>query len=65
MVVLRLIAVLNTITFFSFGKLTITAKIDGENTAGGVLAYRCTENRHIFFVRVADAETIAGRPLNL
>jgi hypothetical protein len=48
-------------------RVTITAKIDRENTAGGILAYRCTENGHIFFVRVADVETplMPGLALNL
>ena len=34
----------------------IAAKIDGkgENVSHGVIAYRCTQNGHIFFLRHSD-----------
>ncbi len=38
---------------------TISAKMDGHsNPVGGVLAYRCTEYEHPFFVRIADIEVL-------
>ena len=34
--------------------VTILARVNGESTIGGVLAYRCLEHGHIFFLREAD-----------
>jgi hypothetical protein len=34
--------------------VTILARVNGEGTVGGVLAYRCLEHGHIFFLREAD-----------
>jgi len=34
--------------------VTILARVNGESTIGGALAYRCLEHGHIFFLREAD-----------
>jgi hypothetical protein len=37
--------------------------MDGHsNPVGGVLAYRCTEYDHTFFVRIADIEALQTTP---
>jgi len=38
--------------------ITLTARIDGDSVVSGVMAYRCTENGHIFFVRKLDVDTL-------
>lgn len=38
----------------------ISARIDGERVVGGVAAYRCLTNGHIFFVREANLERFFG-----
>ena len=37
-------------------KVILKAKIHDEHIVGGLLAYRCTEFGHVFFVRKADME---------
>lgn len=39
-----------------FENVTLSAKINGDRTVGGIVAYRCTIYGHIFFVRAADVE---------
>ena len=40
-------------------EVTIKAHVDGDNrVVGGVLAYRCTEFGHVFFIRRADVESM-------
>jgi hypothetical protein len=39
-----------------FSHITLTARIDGERVVSGVVAYRCRENNHVFFVRKLDVE---------
>jgi hypothetical protein len=39
-----------------FTHITLTARIDGESVVSGVMAYRCTENSHVFFVRKLDVD---------
>jgi hypothetical protein len=37
-------------------QINIQAQIDGDRNVGGLLAYKCTEFGHLFFVRKADVE---------
>ena len=38
--------------------VTLLAKIDDQNTAAGVEAYRCLLKGHIFFVRLLDLKLV-------
>jgi hypothetical protein len=42
----------------------ISARVDGERSVGGLMAYRCTENGHIFFVRTTDVEQPLTPPMS-
>lgn len=45
-----------------FDTVRITAEIDHEfRNVGGLAAFMCTENSHIFFVMKKDLDTTAGR----
>ena len=37
-------------------QIKIQAQIDGERNVGALLAFKCTEFGHLFFVRKADVE---------
>lgn len=39
-----------------FQEFTIKAEINGERQVGGLVAYRCLEFSHVFFVRKVDME---------
>jgi hypothetical protein len=39
-----------------FQEVKIKVEIDGVRKVGGLLAFRCSEFGHIFFVRTADVE---------
>jgi hypothetical protein len=39
-----------------FDQVRLTARIGGESLVSGILAFRCTENSHVFFVRQMDVE---------
>ena len=45
-----------------FENVTLSAKVNGDRTVGGIVAYRCTVYDHIFFVRASDVEQ-PGDPL--
>jgi len=40
----------------------MTFRVDGEHSVGGLMAYRCTENGHVFFVRTSDVEAPLTQP---
>ena len=40
----------------------ISAKVNAETSVGGMMAYHCTENGHIFFVRTKDVEEELSSP---
>jgi hypothetical protein len=42
-----------------FQNVSMEAKIDGDRVVGGLMAFRCTEFGHVFFVRRADVEADA------
>lgn len=40
-------------------QIKIQAKIDGDRNVGALLAYKCIEFGHLFFVREADLEAVS------
>jgi|GEM_PF-1860799 len=45
-----------------FENVSITANVDHElRNVGGVAAFMCTANGHIFFVMTKDIETVEGQ----
>jgi hypothetical protein len=46
-----------------FEEVKIKEQMDGERIVGGLLAYRCTQFGHLFFVRKADVKAESKRAL--
>jgi hypothetical protein len=41
-------------------EILVRATQEGESKIGGLIAYRCIERQHTFFVRSADVEAAGG-----